>query len=73
MLEKRSSARSVDPLTQSFDTANQRIRGRTEFFQRFKLATNDRLSKFEISSENTRSFKVNFEKFQLFICKTEAV
>ena len=67
LLYSLSLSFSVD---QSFDTANQRIRGRAEFFQRFKLAAaTNRLSKFKISSENTRSFEMNFEKLQLFCVK----
>ena len=31
-----------------FDTANQRFSGRAEFFQRFKLAATNRLSKLKI-------------------------
>ena len=61
----------------SFDTANYRFSGRAEFFQlffwRFKLAVTNRSSQFKISAENARSFKMDFEKYQLFICKTHAV
>ena len=64
---------SIQSIEQSFDTANQsaiwRLSGRVKFFQRFykrfKLAATNRLSKFEISSENTRSFKRIFQKLQL--------
>ena len=47
---------------QSFHTANWRISGRAEFFQRFQLAATNKLSKFTFSSENTRSCKMDCEK-----------
>ena len=48
-------------LNHSFGTANQRLSGSAEFFQRFKLAAINRLGKFKISSKNKQSFEMNFE------------
>ena len=54
----------------SFDTAKQRFseKAAAQNFQRFKLAVTDfPNSKFPWK---ILSFKINFEKFLLFICKT---
>ena len=68
---------------QSFDTANQRFSGHTEFFQRFKLAATNRffqiqnfpeyteISKWYSRNSNSHPCKTQCKKIYFFLAKTE--